>query len=142
MMLSQLFPLIPYISPGISIGKNSNNELFVNSQISFGVSFLEDHYDDPDQIIDYIVPSVSFGLKYFPKRFNQKLFRYTDIQATIGFIGFGKGKIKGIDNDYSSIKNKFYGGYLLLYNYDKEFKNNYTNQSLMFVLPMPFYEFY
>ena len=63
-MSSKLFCLIPYISPGISIGINSNSEIFISSQVSLGISFLDDHYDDPDNLIDYFVPSVSFGLKY------------------------------------------------------------------------------
>ena len=141
LMLSQIFCLIPYVSPGVSVGVN-NGELFITSQVSFGLSFLEDHYDDHDQIIDYFVPSVSFGLKYFPKRSHNKLFKYTDFQTTIGFIGFGKGKIKGIDNNYVSTKNKIYGGYLILYNYEKELENDYNNKSLIIVLPIPFYELY
>ena len=139
LMSSQLFCLTPYISPGISVGMN-NGELFITSQVSLGVSFLEDHYDDPDQIIDYFVPSVSFGLKYFPVRPNNKLFKYIDFQTTIGYFGFGRGLIKGIDNDYVSTKNKIYGGYLILYNYEKELKNDYSNRSIMIVLPIPFYE--
>ena len=141
-MSSKLFCLIPYISPGISIGINSNSEIFISSQVSLGISFLDDHYDDPDNLIDYFVPSVSFGLKYFPKRTNEKLFRYTDFQSTTGFVGFGRGVVKGIDNNSKSIKNKFYIGYLILYNFEKELNNNQNNKSLMFVLPLPFYELY
>ena len=136
--------MIPYLSPGISIGINSNSELFISSQISFGISSLENHYDEPDEAMDYFVPSISLGLKYFPNKSNEKLFRYTDFQTTVlssyGLIGFGRGKITGIDSDYVSIKNKFYAGYIILYNYEIELQNNYSNNSLMIVLPMPIYE--
>ena len=139
---SKLYCLIPYISPGISIGFNSNKKLFLSSQISIGMSFLNDHYDLPDNFIDYFVPSISFGIKFFPKRSNERLFRYIDIQSTIGFVGIGRGIVKGIDNDYRSIKNKLYIGYLMFYQYEMELNNHFTNKSFMFVLPIPFYELY
>ena len=143
-MSSQLFGLIPYLSPGISIGINSQSEFFISSQISLGISFLDDHYDNPDEAIDYFVPSVSFGLRYFPNRPSEKLFKYTDFQATLllhyVIMGFGRGKIKGIDNSYASVKNKFYAGHIILYNYEKELENSYSNNSLMAVFPMPIYE--
>ena len=138
---SKLFCLIPYISPGVSIGIN-NSELYISSQLSLGISFLDDHYDDYDNVIDYFVPSVSLGIKYFPQKKEGRLFRYTDIQSTTGFIGIGRGIVKGIDNDYYSVKNKFFIGYLILYNYEKELKNNFKDHSLKFVLPIPFYELY
>ena len=100
---TQLFSTFSYMSPGISIGKNNHDELFISAQISLGISFRDDHINDsPDKFYDYLVPSVSIGIKYFPdllikKDFwkSKKLVTYADFQTTIwsniGIIGYGIG---------------------------------------------------
>ena len=66
---TQLFSTFSYMSPGISIGKNNHDGLFISAQISLGISFRDDHINDsPDKFYDYLVPSVSVGIKYFPKK--------------------------------------------------------------------------
>jgi len=152
LFVSQLFASFSYISPGISIGKNNHDELFIAVQISLGTAFWDDHINDipinnsSNKFIDYFVPSISFGIKYFPKKLNNKILSYADFQTTIwtniGVIGYGVGFNKNMADNSFRIKTKSYLGYMLLYLYEKEKNNDYVDKSLMFVIPTPFEELF
>ena len=149
---TQLFSTFSYMSPGISIGKNNHDGLFISAQISLGISFRDDHINDsPDKFYDYLVPSVSIGIKYFPdlpikKDFwkSKKLVTYADFQTTIwsniGIIGYGIGFNKNKGDDSFRMKTKAYLGYMLLYNYEKEKNSDYVDKSMMLVIPLPMKE--
>ena len=151
LFFSQLLASFLYISPGISIGKNNHDELFIAVQISLGTAFWDDHINDmpidnpSNKFIDYFVPSISFGIKYFPKRLDNKILSYADFQTTVwnkwgGILGYGIGFNKNMNDDFFRFKTKSYLGYILLYNYEREQGNNYIDKSLMLVLPIPFEE--
>ena len=98
-----------------------------------------------NRFIDYFVPSISFGIKYFPKRLDNKILSYADFQTTVwnrwgGVLGYGIGFNKNMNDDFFRFKTKSYLGYILLYNYEREQGNNYIDKSLMLVLPIPFEE--
>ena len=142
---TQLFSTFSYMSPGISIGKNNHDGLFISAQISVGISFRDDHINDsPDKFYDYLVPSVSVGMKYFPKKSDKKIVTYADFQTTIwsniGVIGYGIGFNKNKDDDSFRMKTKAYLGYMLLYNYEKEKNSDYVDKSMMIVIPLPWSE--
>ena len=143
---TQLFSTFSYVSPGISIGKNNRDELFISTQISIGISFRDDHINDsPDKFYDYLVPSVSIGMKYFPKKSSDKqIMTYADFQTTIwsniGVIGYGIGLNRNHYDSSVRIKTKSYIGYMLLCNYEKEKNSDYVDKSLTIVIPMPFEE--
>ena len=146
LFIAQLFPSFSYISPGISIGKNNHDELFISAQISLGISLRDDHINDsPDKFYDYLVPSVSIGMKYFPKKSSDKqIMTYADFQTTIwsntGVIGYGIGLNRNHYDSSVKIKTKSYIGYMLLYNYEKEKNSDYVDKSMMFVVPLPWSE--
>ena len=145
LFIAQLLPSFSYVSPGISIGKNNHDGLFVSVQMSLGTCFWDDHINDsPDEFYEYVVPSISVGMKYFPGKSDNKILTYIDFQTTIwsniGVIGYGIGFNKNMGDDSFRIKTKSYLGYMLLYNYEKEKNSDYVDRALMFVIPIPFEE--
>ena len=138
-----------YLSPGIAIGKNNNNELFLSLQLSIGHVFAEDLYDESQYPFS---PSLCFGAKYYPSMriFKEyKLLPYIDFQISIptgevinyegpGMIGIAYGYSK---KEYWVPKMKYYiGPGVLFLNYEKELQSNIKYYSVIGVFPLPYDE--
>ena len=142
-----------YLSPGITIGKDTKYGFFISTQISCGIVFVDDSDWTNQDIADLkapLIPSVCLGVKYYPKLKHNPVKQYVDFQISTpigallnyegpGMVGYAYGWIK---EQTWSRKNKYYiGPGLLFYNIDVKLSNPSINShSLSAVLPLPITE--
>jgi hypothetical protein len=124
----------PYISPGIQIGYNADNTLFLSCQLTIGSGFkYGDHFEDT---IPFSLGN-TFGLRvYYQKDKPLVIYKYYDRQIFCLFGGIGEGKL--INRNGNSFKrNKYWLGALGLLTYEKIFFDEQIQKQYGFMGVLP-----
>jgi len=122
--------ILPYISPGLQVGLNDNFDIFISSQLTLGVIFI----NGP-------VIGATLGKRKFyttqDKKWNS--FIYNDYQIGSPGLGFGIGRIYYKKDVF--LKYKGYIGFIALLTYDYiDFKKyNEHNVGIFGVFPVANY---
>ncbi len=122
--------IFPYISPGLQLGVNSNFDIFISSQLTLGVYFIN------GPVIGATLGKRKFYTNEY-KKWNS--FIYNDYQIGSPGLGFGIGRVYYKKDVF--LKYKAYIGFIALLTYDFiDFKkNHYHNMGIFGVLPVTNY---